>query len=242
MKSGIYTITNVKNGRRYIGSASHFAQRFAQHRMYLKRGDHQNSYLQRAWNKYGEDAFVFEVIQEVANLEDLIATEQAWIDRYWSDGLYNRRRFAASNLGVKHTPESKAKLSAAHKKLALNPTSRMIEGRKKVGAKNRGRKATSETRDRMAAAHALRVAENPTSEATREKIRQVALNRTQEQIDKAAAGRQEAFIVTTPEGEEIEIVGLAKFARENGLTQANLSKVLSGERKQHKGYTVRRAA
>ena len=80
MASGIYHIVNTNNGRAYVGSAVHLVNRWATHRRDLRKGDHRNSYLQRAWLKHGEEAFKFEVVEHVSDLADLIVREQAHID------------------------------------------------------------------------------------------------------------------------------------------------------------------
>jgi hypothetical protein len=50
METGIYTITSSVSGKFYIGSASvSFKQRWRAHLYSLRKGDHCNSKLQRAW-------------------------------------------------------------------------------------------------------------------------------------------------------------------------------------------------
>jgi group I intron endonuclease len=71
----IYKIINVINNKFYVGSAVDFEKRKARHLWRLRRGDHANKHLQAAWQKYGEKAFVFAVIQTVAEHEDLLAME-----------------------------------------------------------------------------------------------------------------------------------------------------------------------
>lgn len=61
----IYQITNMVNGKYYIGSAESFERRVWQHRTDLKRNVHKNPHLQASWNKHGGDAFVFEVLEVV---------------------------------------------------------------------------------------------------------------------------------------------------------------------------------
>jgi group I intron endonuclease len=63
MLSGIYSITHKESGRKYIGSSVDIARRWNSHRSSLNRGVHENAYLQNAWNKYGSEAFLFEVIE-----------------------------------------------------------------------------------------------------------------------------------------------------------------------------------
>ena len=47
------------------------------------------------------------------------------------------------------------------------------------------------------------------------------------------------YIVTTPDGEEIEMFNLKKFCRENDLHSSSMSGVAQGKWKQHKGYKAR---
>lgn len=78
MNSGVYKIMNVKNGKFYIGSAKDFKVRWNRHLYDLRRGAHCNIYIQRAYNKYGEGVFSFEIIEIVGNL---LEREQYWIDK-----------------------------------------------------------------------------------------------------------------------------------------------------------------
>jgi group I intron endonuclease len=64
MKSGIYKITNIVNGKFYIGSSKNIDFRWNDHKQWLRGNYHNNPKLQHAWNKYGEDKFTFEIIEE----------------------------------------------------------------------------------------------------------------------------------------------------------------------------------
>jgi predicted GIY-YIG superfamily endonuclease len=78
--SGIYQIRCVANDKIYIGSAVDIQQRWIHHRATLRSGNHRNKHLQAAWDKYGEDAFEFTIL-EYASRDDLLKTEQSWMDR-----------------------------------------------------------------------------------------------------------------------------------------------------------------
>ena len=86
--SGIYKITNCIDEKFYIGSSKDIRTRFQQHKNLLNKNLHYNNHLQHAWNFYGENVFIFEVIEEVENNPDsLFGREQFYLDLYQS---YNK--------------------------------------------------------------------------------------------------------------------------------------------------------
>src|ERR1700726_4028557 len=78
--SGIYRIVNTLNGKFYIGSAVNLRIRRKNHFVTLRNNAHKNPYLQRAFNKHGEQAFTFEVI-ELVLVPFLIEREQHWFEK-----------------------------------------------------------------------------------------------------------------------------------------------------------------
>lgn len=77
MNCGIYEIVNKVNGHKYVGSSTNIQKRWKQHINALKRKDHHNKYLQRAWNKYGKKTFIFRVLvylepKETVRIENLL--------------------------------------------------------------------------------------------------------------------------------------------------------------------------
>ena len=83
---GIYKIVNLINGHVYVGQTKEkFQRRYWLHRWKLRNGTHDNSYLQRAWNKYGEDNFSFIVI-EVLPIDKIDEREKYWIGYYRENG------------------------------------------------------------------------------------------------------------------------------------------------------------
>jgi len=75
----IYKLRNVVNQKFYVGSAVDTRTRFRQHRRLLRGNKHHCKHLQAAWNKYGEDAFKFEIVEQVASREALEAAEDVWL-------------------------------------------------------------------------------------------------------------------------------------------------------------------
>lgn len=112
MMSGVYVIINLKNGKRYIGSAINFKLRWNSHTHLLRKGSHPNKKLQSSWNKYGADAFEFKILK-VVPVDSMVDEEQQFIDKaiLLKEKLYNIRNIASSNIGFKHSVESKRKMS-----------------------------------------------------------------------------------------------------------------------------------
>lgn len=113
----IYRITNMANSHFYIGSADSFARREWQHKYDLRRGAHKNPRLQAAWNKYGEEMFVFEILEEVPEGESQLAWENKYLHVHVGrPDCYNINRDAElSRLGATLSEASKQQLSANRK-------------------------------------------------------------------------------------------------------------------------------
>lgn len=83
MSYGIYSITNQITGDKYIGQTKvNFEVRWGRHINDLKNNSHDNEYLQRAWNKYGDNAFIFEAIHICDDLDILNDLEIYYIKKY----------------------------------------------------------------------------------------------------------------------------------------------------------------
>ena len=79
---GIYKITNLVNGKVYIGSSIDIKRRWKKEHLYfLEKNKHWNDHLQSSWNKYGKKNFKFE-IEEPCSEELLIEREDYNINKY----------------------------------------------------------------------------------------------------------------------------------------------------------------
>jgi hypothetical protein len=122
-KSAIYKIVNKINGKIYVGSCVFHYTRKAQHWYRLRRDSHANTHLQSAWNKYGEENFIFEIIEYVYDKYMLLKREDYWINRLNTVDRtigYNKG-YAVSNLGFKHSEASKRKMSISKKGVKPDP-------------------------------------------------------------------------------------------------------------------------
>ena len=79
MNSGIYKIVNLKNGKFYIGSTKHLYRRKKEHFRLLAQNKNHCKILQRAYNKYGELNFSFEILA-LCPQEYLFKLEQWFVD------------------------------------------------------------------------------------------------------------------------------------------------------------------
>lgn len=110
--SGVYRITCKPTGNIYIGSAFSFKRRWKHHKFQLNRGAHDSKYMQHSWLKYGADAFTFEILV-VCDKAQVLMYEQIFLDAL--KPAFNTCKVAGSNAGVKHTEETRAKLSKAQR-------------------------------------------------------------------------------------------------------------------------------
>jgi len=84
--AGVYQIRNTATGRALLGSRLRLDGALNAHRFALTHGSHRNALLQREWNEYGPEAFVFELLEVVKVKEDpgfdlegeLELLEQVW--------------------------------------------------------------------------------------------------------------------------------------------------------------------
>lgn len=242
--SGIYLITCTVNGKIYIGSTKNLRTRWNKHQADLRANRHGNRHLQNSWNKYGEVAFTFEILELVMPwaIQD---REQYWLDKLRPfDKKIGFNLSVKSNSGMggrKHTPESRAKISAAHVGKPLSP-----EHRAKIGAAGMGRKNSPGFSAKLSARnmgnqYGLGRTFTHTPEA-RQKMSIAAKKRGLSDNAKAAAleANQRDYIVTSPEGIEIKVRGLTRFCREMGLDIRTMHHAVENKKTTQNGWKVRR--
>lgn len=267
--SGIYRITCTITGKLYIGSTVNLHYRRYQHFWYLRCDKHDNTHLQRAWNKHGEDAFIFEVL-ELVLIPFLIEREQYWLDKLKPFGKkgFNIARVAGSTLGRAVSPETREKLRKAQ--LGKKQSE---ETRRKNSESSKGKKHSAETLEKMSRSqigrtlsdeHRAKISTTRTgtkaSDKTRKKVGEASKGRkhSPESIEKvrlvhigkkrsaetcaniSASKMKRPLIVTSPDGTEYIIrIGLNQFCKEHQLSRGNLTSVAKGLWSQHKGWKAR---
>jgi group I intron endonuclease len=262
LKTGIYKIENKVNGKIYIGSTSHcFATRFRRHKSDLNANKHHSGILQRAWNKYGEDNFTFEIIAH-CHPDECIRFEQLYIDSYSPE--YNVCPKAGSVKGIKrteayaeaisermqgntiwrgrtHTEEAKQKIAIANKgkKPHTTGTHRSEETKLRIAQALKGRKVSDEVKAKISLAHKGRPSWNTGTKGIMQ-----AWNKGCEwsESTKAKMALQKIkyayVVVRQQDAEKFELNNLRQFCIENNLQEGNLNKTLNCDSYCHKGFKM----
>lgn len=159
--SGIYIIVNLINNKMYIGFCQNFKSRFGDHKSCLLNNRHKNDYLQKAYNKYGSENFIFEIL-EYCKREDLALKEH-----YWCNLLNTHNRNIGYNIQPTH-PDN-LKFHSEETKL-------------KIRNNTKGIKKSEETKRRMS----LGMRGKPKSEEHRKKLSEAKKGSKMSEITKTA--------------------------------------------------------
>ena len=148
MECGIYKIVNILNGKVYVGQSRRIRQRWVKHRVALRQNKHDNVHLQRAWNKYGEEAFVFFIVERCTS-EQLTEREGFYIDLWKTRVQENGYNLGGLTDGKKTvSEETREKLRQVHLGKPKNP-----DAIAKTAAARRGSKASPQTIQKLRESH-----------------------------------------------------------------------------------------
>lgn len=211
-QTGVYVIRHIASGKRYVGSSCRsIHKRFREHKCLLRKNIHHSPRLQNAWRKYGESEFVFEVC-EIASPDHCLSVEQVMIDFYRSSEQnygYNIASIAGNNRGIRHSEESRAKMSNAA----------------------RGRECSAETRAKMSAARKgkinspttrAKLASRKITDAQRAAISAASRNRTPEQRATISANMSSAKLLQSTETRN-KISQANRGRKHSDASRANMS-------------------
>lgn len=241
----------------YIGSSSNsIKRRIKTHFSDLRRGNHHNQPLQRAFNKYGEDSLKAYVLC-YALPEQCIEVEQMYLD--WFKPEYNTCPVAGSVLGRKLSKEHIEKISSRMKGNKIFLGKKMSEeAKRKISEANKGRKPwiygkkhSQETKDKISKANkgSKRTEEQKLKISLAGKGRvpyNVGLKMKESSKQKMIQSKSKSTYIAIhiESGEKFVFKNLNQFCREKGLQAPNMKTTLvgfasSGARvTQHKGYRL----
>lgn len=169
---GIYRITNTLNGKVYIGQAINLSARETRHFYTLEKGTHHNEHLQRSFDKYGKDGFLFEALEKTGNLDE---RELFWINTYgglnsnlnynfknpitkeWSDYTKKKKKKTITgknnpNYGNRWSDELREKVSKQRKGVSLEERigkEKADLAKKRMSKSQKGRKHSEETKEKI---------------------------------------------------------------------------------------------
>lgn len=95
-KPGIYKLTNLLNGRFYIGSSKNLHKRKGEHFSSLKIGKHRNRLIQEDFDRDGVESFSFEIVL-YCDSTNLIFYEQKFLDKYFDRGCTCYNLYSKAN-------------------------------------------------------------------------------------------------------------------------------------------------
>jgi group I intron endonuclease len=176
MTIGIYCIQNTADGKMYFGQSISAEKRMIQHRGSLRSNHHYNRILQRAWNKHGEDSFLFYLVV-VCEKSELDKMEIEYIREYKTFNQKLGYNMELGGVGEERifSDETKKKIAKAlmgNKNGKGNPfgTKLSEDTKKKMSLAKIGKKKSDETKKRMSEATKRRWANF--SEEVRERIKE----------------------------------------------------------------------
>jgi group I intron endonuclease len=144
LDSGVYRILSNIDGKGYIGiTGRSFYERQWEHRYELKRQTHCNPYLQAAWNKNGEENFIFEIL-EVCPKELLKERELYWVEFY-----HTLERDFGYNIEIPTDPPQHSKVTREKIGLSKIGKRRSLEVCKKISISRTGYRVPTEIKNKI---------------------------------------------------------------------------------------------
>ncbi|MBN2408663.1 MAG: GIY-YIG nuclease family protein [Candidatus Aminicenantes bacterium] len=99
--AGIFQVKNTANGKVLLGSSLNLEGPLNSHKFMLTIGHHRNEALQKEWNEYGPENFVFEILEVVKVKDDPgfnVSDELTLLEEIWLEKLqpFGERGYNAS--------------------------------------------------------------------------------------------------------------------------------------------------
>lgn len=224
MVAGIYAIINIDSGDFYIGSSKNLRSRWFNHKNRLRASKSCCKHLQNSWNKYGESAFEFLVLEE-CSIEVLLNKEQWYLDH--CKPTLNILTIAGNTSGMKHSEITKIKIGVKAKiQVRHNLTnehksnlSKSIKTKYDAGWKNpnTGKSTSEETKSKLSKAN---IGKSATTGFAGKK-------KSPESIVRSLRNRE---VVRTKASEIVELVrsgiSISAVARRFGLINTTVSKLV----------------
>lgn len=224
--SGIYKITCIPTGKFYVGASCDINLRFYHHKRLLNQNNHFNQYLQTAWNEFGANAFIFDVV-EVCKRTDLLNKEQYWLDTL---------RPYVRNLGFNISKKAELGDDRSRYWIVTHP-----DGHEEIVFS-----LTKFCRENdLSQGNMTEVAKGKRKQHLGYSCR--AINTTRDEwVEMCGVPRKQGpgwkgyWEIKYPDGTTQKVFSLSKFCKQHGLSQAALSLTEKKRRNHHKGFSCQR--
>lgn len=113
----VYKITNLVNGKIYVGSAVNLYNRYKSYKRRVLKDAPRRMVVEKAMVKYGMENFSFEILERLESKDMTITKEQIWLDilQPFDPIGYNVNKKAESRLGMTVSDSVKIKMSLTRK-------------------------------------------------------------------------------------------------------------------------------
>lgn len=234
----IYKIQNKINNKTYIGKSSDVYTRWHNHKNKLKSGSHENPYLQNAWNKYGAENFLFEILEISENPDKLPVLESYWIS--YLDSLdrqfgYNIENVNPNTFQKTVSEETRRKLSLAGKgRTHSDATKRKMSDALMGNTRWLGKHHTDDTKNKMSKAQKGKII----SERQRLLLSRANKNKifSTEHRKNISQGNKKIYIIIDNDNNLLIFKGLHEFCKSKKLRQSSVSDLISGRVSVYRGY------
>lgn len=234
MNCGVYKILCVKNKKFYIGGSVNIKRRWKEHKLMLNKNIHHTKHLQNAWNKYGESAFEFTIIEHTT--EDQVESRE----KDWIEHLNSNDKTIGFNVRYKSREGTWLCDSMCKDYIVIHPNGK----EESIKGMNAFARAYDLSQGAMIAIanHKLnihhgfhcRYADETFEQWTN--VRKNIIDINKKNKAPMSTKNMNGYKIIDPSGNEIEIKSLTDFCIQNNLSQGNMTEVAKGRRKQHKGY------
>lgn len=213
----IYRLTNTVNGKIYIGLTNNYKKRLREH-SYASN----DYYISRAIKSYGWESFTSEVLETTSSLSKAREREKHYISELCSNNPtigYNLTEGGEGTLGFSPNATSRAKISKAKTGRTLSPSHRQA-----ISDSNKGRTHSPKTR-------------NLIGEKLKGNKNFLGHKHSSETKERLSELKSKTWHIVSPEGEKLEVANLRRFCLNNNLSPSAMSRVMSGKKRHHKGWT-----
>ena len=237
----IYLITNLKNGKKYVGYTSKSICRRWKEHQWCAATNQRNYYLYNAIKKYGIDNFKIQFLTESVDLKyakDVL--EPYYISIHKSncrDFGYNMTSGGDGWNGMKHSDESKEKM-----RLSQLGKRHTAQSKEKLRKANLGKVMSEESRQKMSVWQKgktydeLYGYEKSQRMKKNQSISRMGKTQSEETIEKKVDSVSRKWKIITPDNKIVIVKNLSQFCRDHNLDSGHMNRVSKGIRNHHKKY------